>query len=171
MNNNRFIIKTPISLKGTPLELIIYAIFTFVAIVLYFIMDANHHYKLTGGIISIIGYLFGSFFTFFLAFAHDWNSNPNVSRKGLISPLVIQVIGGIFINAKFLITGSYHEITFWQPVLTIGLPGLWIVILSYSQIRKFLNFPTIIIKNNKLLYYLISIGFVLVDFILVNLMI
>jgi len=146
MINNRFVNKIYDNLRSAPIELIIYALFSIIAIVLYWtlpiLLSDVRFYEITGGVISIIGYMFGLFFNFMLIFVKrwtfsEWTSNLKVRKKNIrfiINPLIIQLIGGILLTGLHF-NNPYHKMSFWQPILLIVLPVAWIVILIYSRIN------------------------------------
>jgi hypothetical protein len=125
------------------LELKAYALFSVIVTILGFALPIFGPKKLWEAIVPFtgwspsLGYMFGLFFTFALIYM---KSPPWRLRFGIIAPLVLQIIFGLYILATHSannFNNPYLTVSPWQPVWTVVIPALWIAILLSPRMNRF----------------------------------
>ena len=128
---------------AAPLELKAYALFSVIVTILGIALPIVGPKKLWEAIVPFtgwspaLGYMFGLFFTFALIYI---KSPQSCLRFGIIAPLALQIIFGLFIQATHSVNSfnnPYLTVSPWQPVWTVAIPALWIAILLSPRMNRF----------------------------------
>jgi len=131
--------------SSAPLELKAFCLFattaTILSILLFF-TSRNLQQSIVPitGWAAAMGYTFGLFFIYALIFSTNKKVQKIKIRRGIVGPLVLYILFGIFNLLTYNTQNSgnpYLTISKWQPIWTILIPLFWIALLMSSRVTKY----------------------------------
>ena len=130
----------------TPIELIIFSLFSFSVFIFSIVVDNFCSNSFRESIIPYTGwnidraYSISWFFSFIIIFSSKKNNRLLMLYFGLIFQLFISIVFGFFdlhrINGENF-GNPYLIVSSFRPIWTIIVPAFWILILITPRIRRF----------------------------------